>query len=172
MILFPTVLVVLCCVRLFATPWTGTHQVPLSMGFPRQEYWSGLPFSSPGDSSKPRDWTCLSCIAGKFCTAESSEKSTFVSVKHLLIFYPILSHVNLHYTLVWDGLSFLFKWWPHLSTLISKLANELKQHWLRFFKMGGGANLRIYTLRTNSYTLFQVLQVHFCCLLIFLLLCV
>ena len=34
-------------VRLFATPWTVAHQVPLSMGFPRQEYWSGLPFPSP-----------------------------------------------------------------------------------------------------------------------------
>ena len=36
-------------VRLFVTSWTVAHQVPLSMGFPRQEYWSGLPFPSPGD---------------------------------------------------------------------------------------------------------------------------
>ena len=36
-------------ILLFATPWTVTHQAPLSMGFPRQEYWSGLPFPSPGD---------------------------------------------------------------------------------------------------------------------------
>ena len=34
---------------LFATPWTVAHQAPLSMGFCRQEYWSGLPFPSPGD---------------------------------------------------------------------------------------------------------------------------
>ena len=33
---------------LFATPWTVTYQAPLSMGFPRQEYWNGLPFPSPG----------------------------------------------------------------------------------------------------------------------------
>ena len=33
----------------FATPWTVAHQAPPSMGFPRQEYWSGLPFPSPGD---------------------------------------------------------------------------------------------------------------------------
>ena len=32
-----------------ATPWTVDHQAPLSMGFSRQEYWSGLPFPSPGD---------------------------------------------------------------------------------------------------------------------------
>ena len=36
-------------VRLFATLWTIAHQAPLSMGFPRQEYWSGLPFPPPGD---------------------------------------------------------------------------------------------------------------------------
>ena len=39
----------LSCVPLFATPWTVAYQVPLSMGFSRQEYWSGLPFPSPGD---------------------------------------------------------------------------------------------------------------------------
>ena len=37
------------CVRLFATPGTVACQAPLSMGFSRQEYWSGLPFPSPGD---------------------------------------------------------------------------------------------------------------------------
>ena len=35
-------------------PWTGAHQAPLSMGFPRQEYWGGLPFPPPGDLSDPR----------------------------------------------------------------------------------------------------------------------
>ena len=40
-------------VRLFATPWTVARQAPLSMGFSRQEYWSGLPFSSPGDLPEP-----------------------------------------------------------------------------------------------------------------------
>ena len=36
-------------VRLFATPWTVAYQVPPSVGFSRPEYWSGLPFPSPGD---------------------------------------------------------------------------------------------------------------------------
>ena len=40
-------------VQLFATPWTVAHQAPLSMGFSRQEDWSGLPFPSPGDLPKP-----------------------------------------------------------------------------------------------------------------------
>ena len=35
--------------QLFATPWTVAHQVPLSVEFSRQAYWSGLPFPSPGD---------------------------------------------------------------------------------------------------------------------------
>ena len=40
-------------VRLFVTPWTVVHQAPPSMEFSRQEYWSGLPFPSPGDLPDP-----------------------------------------------------------------------------------------------------------------------
>ena len=40
-------------VRLFATPWTVAYQAPLSMGFSRKEYWSGLPFPSPGSLPDP-----------------------------------------------------------------------------------------------------------------------
>ena len=43
----------LSCVRLFATPWTVAYQAPPSMGFSRQECWSGLPFPSPGDLPNP-----------------------------------------------------------------------------------------------------------------------
>ena len=39
------------------TPWTVAHQAPLSMEFSRQEYWSRLPFPSPGKSSRSRDQT-------------------------------------------------------------------------------------------------------------------
>ena len=42
----------LCLTR--ATPWTVAYQAPLFMGFSRQEYWSGLPFPSPGDLPYPR----------------------------------------------------------------------------------------------------------------------
>ena len=44
---------VLSWVRLFATPCAVAHQAPLSMGFLRQEYWSGLPFPTPGDLPNP-----------------------------------------------------------------------------------------------------------------------
>ena len=40
-------------VRLFVTPWTVAYQAPPSMGFSRQEYWSGVPFLSPGDLPDP-----------------------------------------------------------------------------------------------------------------------
>ena len=40
-------------VRLCVTPWTIAHQAPLSVEFSRQEYWSGLPFPSPGDLPDP-----------------------------------------------------------------------------------------------------------------------
>ena len=44
----------LSCVRLFVTPWTVAYEAPPSMGFSKQEYWSGLPFTSPGDLPDPR----------------------------------------------------------------------------------------------------------------------
>ena len=40
-------------VQFFATLWTVAHQAPLSMGFSRQEYWSGLPCPPPGDLPNP-----------------------------------------------------------------------------------------------------------------------
>ena len=40
-------------VQSFVTPWTVAHQAPLSMGFSRQEYWSGLPCPPPGDLPNP-----------------------------------------------------------------------------------------------------------------------
>ena len=45
---------VLSHVQLFVTPWTAAHQAPLSKEFSRYDYWSGLPFSPPGDLPSPR----------------------------------------------------------------------------------------------------------------------
>ena len=47
------VVLLLSHVRLFVTPWTVACQAPLSMEFSRQEYWSGVPFPSPGDIPNP-----------------------------------------------------------------------------------------------------------------------
>ena len=43
----------LSCARFFTTPWTVAYQAPQSMNFSRREYWSGLPFPSPGDLPDP-----------------------------------------------------------------------------------------------------------------------
>ena len=67
-------------VQLFPTPWTVTHQTPLSMGFSRQEYWSGLPFPPPGGPSQPRDRTCISCFAGGFFTTEPQVKPQMLCI--------------------------------------------------------------------------------------------
>ena len=49
----PALLSPFSCVQLFATPWTAAQWTPVSMGLSRQEYWSGLPFPSPGDLPNP-----------------------------------------------------------------------------------------------------------------------
>ena len=64
---------VLSCVQLFAILWTEDHQAPLSMGFSRQEYWSGLPFPPPGDLSDPGiepTSPASPSVAGRFFTTE------------------------------------------------------------------------------------------------------
>ena len=62
---------------ILATPWTVARQVPLSMGFPRQECWSGLPFSSSGDFPNPGIESTSRVspgLSGKFFTTECRER--------------------------------------------------------------------------------------------------
>jgi len=58
----------------FATPWTVACQAPLSMGFPGQEYWSELPFLSPGDLSDPGIKPMSPALAGGFFSTEPTRK--------------------------------------------------------------------------------------------------
>ena len=57
----------------FATPWTVARQAPLSMGFPRPDYWSGLPFPFPGDLPDPGSNLCL-LFGSRFFTTEPPGK--------------------------------------------------------------------------------------------------
>jgi len=57
-----------------ATSWTVAHQAPLSMGFPRQEYWRGLPCPSSGDLSNPGIKAISYALAGGFFTTEPAGK--------------------------------------------------------------------------------------------------
>ena len=59
----------------YATPWTITCQAPLSMGFPRQEYWSGLPCPPPGDLLDPGlkpTFPMIYALAGRFFSTSST----------------------------------------------------------------------------------------------------
>ena len=67
--------------QIFVTPSTVAHQAPLSMGFSRQEYQSGLPFPTPGDLSYSRDQTRVSCI-GKQILYRCAAWEAHVNRKH------------------------------------------------------------------------------------------
>ena len=60
----------------FAAPWTVAHEATLSMRFPRQEYWSGFPFPSPGDLPDPGTEPKSPALAGGFFTTEPPGKPT------------------------------------------------------------------------------------------------
>ena len=59
----------------FAIPWTVARQAPPSMRFPGQEYWSGLPFPSPGDLPDPGTESSSPALAGGFFTTEPPGKA-------------------------------------------------------------------------------------------------
>ena len=72
-------------VRLFVTPWTVAYQAPPSMGFSRQEYWSGLPFPSPGDLPNPGIKPGSPALGADALTSEPPGKpSSKISTSHFL----------------------------------------------------------------------------------------
>ena len=80
-------------VQLFATPWTVARQAPLSMGFSRQEYWSGLPCPPPGHLPDPgiKPTSLMSpALAGEFFTPRDTWEApgTFTKSEMLISFFP------------------------------------------------------------------------------------
>ena len=71
----------LSCVLLFATPWTVAYQASLSMGFSRQEYWSGLLFPSPGDLPDPGIKPGSPTLEADASTSEPPGKPTLMPTK-------------------------------------------------------------------------------------------
>ena len=69
------------------TPWTVAHQAPLSMGFSRQEYWSGLPFPSPGDLPKPGIKPRSPALQADALTSEPPGKPGYNSIPMAYLFY-------------------------------------------------------------------------------------
>ena len=78
---------------LFATLWTIARQAPLSMGFSRQEYWSGLPCSPPGDLPNPRS-LMSPALAGRFFTTSTTWEATHTHT-HTHIFFTSRYTVSL-----------------------------------------------------------------------------
>ena len=75
----------LSCVRLFATAWTVAHQAPLSMGFSRQEYWSGLPFPSPGNLPNPGIEPRSPALQADALTSEPPGKRSKMSYAYVFV---------------------------------------------------------------------------------------
>ena len=71
----------------FSTLWTTARQDPLSIGFPRQEYWSGLPFPSPGSIPDPGIEPTSATLAGRFFPTERPGKpnSDFTSIQNQVV---------------------------------------------------------------------------------------
>ena len=86
---------VLSRVQLFVTAWTVAHQVPLSIGFPRQEYWSGWPFPPPEDLPDPGIKPTVACIAsGSFTTVPPGKpKKMCVPISLYIHIYSLYSIV-------------------------------------------------------------------------------
>ena len=79
------------CVRLSVTPWTVAHQAPLSMGFSRQGYWSGLPCPPPGSlpdlGIQPVSFMSLALADGFFTTSATCEAPWYDNVFSYLVYY-------------------------------------------------------------------------------------
>ena len=81
-------------VRLFATPWTAAYQAPPSMGFSRQEYWSGLPFPSPGDLTDPGIEPRSPEFQADALTSEPPGKPQYNTYSNAQILYEMSSSIN------------------------------------------------------------------------------
>ena len=86
-------------VQLSATPWTVAHQTSLSMGFPRQEYWRGLPFPTPGDlpdsGIKPAS-VSFPALAGGFFTICVIWKAPYLFMKSYKMWILIIHQLLLY----------------------------------------------------------------------------
>ena len=87
----------------FVTSWTGAHQTPLSMGFSRQEYWSGLLFPSPGDLPNPGIEPASPAFAGRFFTTEPPQTSYSLSFFSYKMGLTATSQRRSLIEIKWDG---------------------------------------------------------------------
>ena len=108
----------LSCVWCFATPWTLASQAPLSVGFPRQEYWSGLSFPCLGDLPDPGIEPASPTLAGGFLITGPLGKSclpVFIILYHLNVSsgrQALCCHLAHHWipTLPMESILSIFEW--------------------------------------------------------------
>ena len=130
----------LSCVWLFVTSWTVAYQAPPSMGFSRQEYWSGLPFPSPGNLPQTRDWTRVSHIVGRHFTVWATREVPNYTIEGskreaMNVYHRILgNHFNdkyVGYVNVW-GLQIKYSNWtgqrPHQRHLCKALNQNQRDY--------------------------------------------
>ena len=106
-------------VWLFATPWSLAYQAPLSMGFSRQEYWSGLPFPSPGDLPNPRTEAGSPALQADALPSELPEKAsnTVTSSMKTLKMVPVKKNVSSD----WRAICFIIYFLVEIVLLLSLL---------------------------------------------------
>ena len=97
----PKLLLLFRCVWLFETPWTVARQAPLSMGFSRQEYWSGLPFPSPRNLPDPGHKPASPALAGWFFTAETPQQGKRIKEANSEQKYHLAQRGNVRLTWIW-----------------------------------------------------------------------
>ena len=134
-------------VQLFVALWTTACQVSLSMGFPRQEYWSGLSFPSPGDLPNPGTETASlmspALAGGSFTTAPPGKQHWRIDAFELwcwrrLLRVPwtvrkshqsILKEINPEYSLEGLILKLKLQYFGHLMRKDNSLGKKKKPRW-------------------------------------------
>ena len=122
-------------VWLFETPWNIAYEVPLSMGFSRQEYWSGLLFTPPGNLPDPRIEPKSPALAGGFFTSEQPGKPWFVDslptqVPSLCPEDPLKEEMTTHFSiLAWEIL------WTEEPCGLQPMVTQKSPTWLEWLSM-------------------------------------
>ena len=106
----------------FVTLWIAGHQVPLSMGFSRQEYWNRLPFPPPGDLHNPGTELVPPSLAGRFFTTEPhGTPRIYMYIKrqcYCWIVFPGKIHSNLNTQHLWM--------WPYFGNSVLAIVIKLR----------------------------------------------
>ena len=135
----------LSCVRLFAILWTIACQAPLSMGFPRQEYWSGLPFPSPrglpdlGIGSTYLGWRTDSLPLSHLGSPHNHSRDSINSINVLFSFMCAFPNIFRKFYLVRE----LNKWLKNINLLLGQTNESLFKVRTTFTKQEFQMNLKV-----------------------------